>query len=623
MNIITIIINAIPIAKEDELVSTNAAPKKQKRKNELTTKNKIYVKVNSVLYPLFNGLLTGVRNDGDGINKNDLIPLKFGYPFSLVAIESLGGCFIFFVINVIERFAIPFFRKLCCGKSKFALSEIVIDPVSGEPISIYHLGSAGVYGTSFNEVGQIQAESNVPSSEKWNEEMDSGEESEESDNLFNKDNRRVVMGNESLQSNGQLLVKEAIQSSLTHKPSSIVHASIEDISLLLLSGYEPTLMDSIQRDAQFVGDGAKQKWKHKLKSKRKASSKKATLVLKSQEKQWICSGVSLSKCNCYRLLLKMKITMWSGVFKGLNSFLALAALFYLPDNLDFVFQSAVLVFIPLLQLMIPLSACKHPAKRYPATIKLGNLPLQISIGAAVDLLADLSLVCSLFSIHRLCKYLKKSQLRYANKREPSIAELSFFVSFWMFVIAFPLILLDIYENSFLPWSFNNNNDHNKSLFTLLWDQKKGKEIHLSEYLALGTLFHCLQLYATIGVLSVTNILSTVVLTQVTVICQVLYYFKWILQKKIRLDIWLCPTLSLIFALLCGFTTMLETFGTSCSVFGYIFRVKSKDESVKHIDNGATNDQQKVQHQRVIENSQSDHKFDESEDVHSIYSDLDE
>jgi len=51
--------------------------------------------ISGILYPLFNGLLTGVRNDGDGKNDDDFIRSKFPYPFTLIFIEAFVGSLIF------------------------------------------------------------------------------------------------------------------------------------------------------------------------------------------------------------------------------------------------------------------------------------------------------------------------------------------------------------------------------------------------------------------------------------------------------------------------------------------------------------------------------------------------
>jgi len=203
------------------------------------------------------------------------------------------------------------------------------------------------------------------------------------------------------------------------------------------------------------------------------------------------------------------------------------------------------------------------------------------VSSVLDFVGSISFVALLICIKRVCIRFKPSQLRYDTTREPSIAEIGFFISFWASIIAIiPMLISDI--------NFKDNCllcDCNLRHSTSLWELLSNK--HVIYGCILGVALQTLQIYVIIGCLAVMKALSTAVITQLNVVIQVAAYYLIIERSDTHLSWWkvLCLIIVTLSCIGYGATRIYSEKGSKSwpMYFEALHRMNSMD-SIQEQDN---------------------------------------
>eukprot|EP01084_Bolivina_argentea_P130597 230546_1 len=452
----------------------------------------------SILYIIFGTLLPiwNLRFIGSEGN----ISHNFPYPFSLIFIEFFFSTFIFCILNVIERFIIPYLTTILSkntNQSIFKVNTVKVDPFTNQTLAFYggdEIRRPGLFqAVDFNQTDSINDDDNFDQQRKH-------------------DTVSTISG-----------------------LSQITQFSIGGSSNITINSNYTSIMSNYINTDELL----------QAKKTETPSPETVSLSIDLFTKSW---------CFDSNFFLKLGITFKSGILFGLTTCLFLAASMFVPFNLDILIHSFVLMLVTIYTKINGMESvyfgsiifavfavisivpfCIHPFhgdKLYWDNKNKIDGTEYIIISLICDCIGAIIIVLNILSISNLCLSIRPSKMRFDTDREPSIIEIAFFISLWSSIIAIcPCVFLDgfFHSENILTTNISSNYNDQNIFDALQTTPYVFQNILLSVIISTGYIF------SFIACLSIMTILSVAILYDFVIITHAILYFNCI-EKNSKMKI---------------------------------------------------------------------------------------
>eukprot|EP01084_Bolivina_argentea_P130598 230547_1 len=477
----------------------------------------------SLLYIIFGTLLPIWNLIFIGTQSN--IHHNFPYPFSLLFIEFLFSTFIFCILNIIQRFVIPYlydnlfkFSNNSTDKlfSQYRVNKVKIDRVTNQQVAFYGqdaIRRPGLFTPiDFNQPDNTNTTALV--------------------NSFEDDKIDFE--------NGQPKDTGSTNASLISGISQITQFSIGGTSAI-----NTTLSSNLTSSFVTTNVNITPQYPPKQNNKSDIGTPRTISLDLTGYKSW---------CFDSNFCLKLCITFKSGILFGLSSCLFMASSMFVPVNLSILIHSFVLMLITIytkiyrieridfgsivfasLAVISIVPFCIHPFqndKLYYDNKHKVNGEEYIIISLICDCIGAIIIVLNILSISNLCLSIRPSKMRFDTDREPSIIEIAFFISLWSSIIAIcPCVFLDgfFHSENILTTNISSNYNDQNIFDALQTTPYVFQNILLSVIISTGYIF------SFIACLSIMTILSVAILYDFVIITHAILYFNCI-EKNSKMKI---------------------------------------------------------------------------------------